>query len=324
MNPTDILVESIYNLMNAEIPEDVILEAKKCILDFLGTAFAGAEMLKPKNLAYLEHFPNGHGTSTVIGLQKKASMHNAAFINGMNSHITELDDGQRYCYVHLGSTILPALLAVAEHENLGAGGLLRGIIMGYESAIRLGRAIQPSHKNRGYHVSGTCGTIGAATAVAAALNFSKEQMKDAISAAAASAAGMLEVLEDQSELKPFNIGRASLDGLTAAYVARAGFHGPDDILGGKRGFFALMSDQYDISGLSDEAGCEYNIKFIYRKPYAACRHCHPPIEAAINIRNRQGIRGKDVKSINVYTYKQAVFGHDHTTIQGMPSLLYFS
>ena len=47
--------------------------------------------------------------------------------------------------------------------------VLRGIIIGYEAAIRMGNCIQPGHRARGFHASGTVGTIGAAMGVAALL-----------------------------------------------------------------------------------------------------------------------------------------------------------
>lgn len=318
-NFTDILIEDLYEMTNETIPEAVLLQAKMCVLDYFGEGLAGAIIAGEKCRNYLNFFNPEQCEATVIGYNRKASLHNAAFINGYSAHITELDDGHRFCNVHLGATIIPAVLAVAEYEKLRGEDMLRGIIIGYEAAIRLGRAIQPSHKNLGFHVSGTCGTIGAAMGISAALKFSKGQMKDALSAAAASAAGMLEVLEDDSELKPYNIGRAAHDGLTAAYAARAGIKGPNDIVGGKRGFFALMSEEYDPGSLDREPNGIYGIEKIYRKTYAACRHCHAPIEAAINLRGKNGIASDDVKEVNVYTYKLAVFGHDYTDIQGITS-----
>ena len=316
---TDILIEDLHKMTNEAIPEAVLLQAKMCVLDYIGEGLAGAVIAKKKCQKYLDFFNSEQCGATVIGYNRKASLHNAAFINGYSAHITELDDGHRFCNVHLGATVIPAVLAVAEHEKLGWRDLLRGVIIGYEAAIRLGRAIQPSHKNLGFHVSGTCGTIGVAMGISAALKFSKTQMKDALSAAVASAAGVLEVIEDDSELKPYNIGRAAHDGLTAAYAARAGIKGPNDIVGGKRGFFALMSEEYDPGSLDRDKEGIYGIEKIYRKPYAACRHCHAPIEAAINLREKNGIAGDDVKEVNVYTYKLAVFGHDYTDIQGITS-----
>ncbi len=318
-NLTDILIDDLYKQMNEQIPEAVVMQAKKCFLDYLGTGLAGAAMVQDKAQKYLDFFDTTQNEATVVGFKRKASLHNAVFVNGYAAHLTELDDGHRFCNVHLGTTIIPAVLAVAEYEGLKGEDVLRGIVIGYEAAIRLLRAIQPSHKNRGYHASGTGGTIGAAMGIAAALKFSKSQMKDALSAAIASVVGFLEVLEDDSELKPYNVGRAGHDGLTAAYVARAGFKGPNDMVGGKRAFFALMSDEYDETSLNREKDGAYGIEMVYRKPYAACRHCHAPIEAALNLKKKHNIEIWDIREIDVYTYKAAVLGHEYTNIQGITS-----
>lgn len=316
-NLTDNLVESLYELAKKEIPENIVIQIKKSILDYIGNNLAGAKIAMEKSNAYLDLFEPEQGVATVIGLNRKASLHNAVFANGYNAHITELDDGHRFSMVHLASTIIPAVLAVVEKEKLTGNDLLRGVIIGYEAAIRLGMAVQPSHKNLGFHVSGTCGTIGAAIGIAAALNLSKEQMKSTLSAAIASAAGVLEMIEDESELKPYNIGRAAHDGLTAAFVGRAGYKGPYDAVNGKRGFFALMSAKSDLTKLKGDGG--YGIEKTYKKPYAACRHCHAPIEAVLNIKAKFNIDVANIKEVTVKTYSLAVFGHDHAEVSGVTS-----
>ena len=68
--------------------------------------------------------------------------------------------------IHRGASIITAVLTVAEKLLLSSDGVLKGIIMGYEVAVRCACAIQPGHKKRGFHVSGTCGTIGSAMGVA--------------------------------------------------------------------------------------------------------------------------------------------------------------
>lgn len=318
-NLTDVLVNDLYDLTKEPIPKDVLTQAKECVLDYLGAGLAGAAIIRHRFEQYLNYFDSQQKEAAVIGFDKKASLHNAVLINGYSGHIVELDDGHRFSNVHLGATVIPAVLAVTEHENLTGKDLLRGIVVGYEAAIRLLHSIQPSHKALGHHASGTGGTIGAAIGIAAALKFSREQLKNALSAAAASAVGLLEVIEDDSELKPYNIGRAGHDGLTAAFMARAGFKGPKDILGGKRGFFALVADKYDIKNLKGDEGGAYGIEKIYRKPYAACRHCHAPIEAALGLKAKYNIAVRDIKRIDVRTYLAALIGHDHRDIQGITS-----
>jgi 2-methylcitrate dehydratase PrpD len=120
-------------------------------------------------------------------------------------------------------------------------------------------------------------------------------------------------------LKPYNLGRAAIDGLAAARMGRLALPGPDDILGGKRGLLAVLTDTPVQSQLTAFSNEDYSIEGIYQKMYAACRHCHPAIEAAIAIRNDHNLEPDEVDRIEVHTYKLAVGGHDHTDIQGISS-----
>lgn len=294
-------------------------QARLCTMDYVGCATAGARMMEKQNRQFLADVARQGGNSTVIGHETKTTLHNAAFLNAMNAHATELDDGHRLGMIHLGASIFSALMPVAELEGVDKENVLRGAVVGYEAAVLSAMAMQPSHKMRGYHTSGTCGTIGAAMAIAAALHFTKHEMRNALSAAVAGAAGLLEMQEDDSELKPYNLAHAAVSGITAAYAALAGYSGPSDPMGGKRGLLAVMSENPNIEVLSNYIEDRYEIERIYRKPYAACRHCHPAIEAALKIKHNHGLMANDIASVLVETYKLAVGGHDHKSIQGVAS-----
>lgn len=294
-------------------------QARLCAMDYVGCATAGARMMEKQNRQFLADVARQGGNSTVIGHETKTTLHNAAFLNAMNAHATELDDGHRLGMIHLGASIFSALLTVAELEGIVNENVLRGAVVGYEAAVLSAMAMQPSHKMRGYHTSGTCGTIGAAMAIAAALHFTKHEMRNALSAAVAGAAGLLEMQEDDSELKPYNLAHAAVSGITAAYAALAGYSGPSDPMGGKRGLLAVMSENPNIEVLSNYIEDRYEIERIYRKPYAACRHCHPAIEAALRIKHEHHLKVDDIASVRVETYKLAVGGHDHKSIQGVAS-----
>ena len=318
-NLTDRFIDELYDLRNEDFSDSVVLQAKRCLLDYLGATFAGAEMLKGKSDKLLNYLGETQGNATVIGFNRKASIENAVFVNGINSHVAELDDGVRFGMIHPGSPVLSALLPIAEKENVKGSDLLLGIITGYEAAVRIACAIQPSHYSCGYHPTSTCGTIGAAIGIAAMLGFTKSQMKDALSSAAISAAGSLKVLEDGSEIKPFNVGRAAIVGLLAAVMARAGFKGPDDPLGGETGFFSMMTEKFDLSHMERESGKAFAVEKVYVKPYAACRHAHPAIEAVLKIRLNSGVCADDIKDIKVTTYHAVLGKHDYTEICGVSS-----
>ena len=315
-NVTDLYIDRLYEMSQMELPAATISEARKCLMDFLACTFAGAATLREEQDNFLNAFP-ASAEATVIGMGRKANLYNAALVNAFNSHVVELDDGHRFCMAHLEAPILPAVLAAAEIEGINGKQLLQAICVGYEAAVRVGCAIQPGHRGRGFHVTGTAGTIGAAMGVAAVLGCNAEQMKGALAAAVTSMAGVLEIQEDGSQLKPYNAAKAAITGLAAGYQSRTGFCGPDDILCGKRGLLCL-TEKVDDSCLTAPLSAPFQIEGIYRKPYASCRHTHAPIDAALRIRER-AYTAQELDEILVYTHKMAINGHDHVRIQGATS-----
>lgn len=277
------------------------LQARRVLLDYLGVLIGGKKSLEEKHPDLIVNAPS------------------EIFLSGFAAHVLELDDGHRHGMIHLGASIVTAILDAAKKENLKSDNVLRGIVMGYEVAVRCARAIQPGHKERGYHVSGTCGTIGSAMGIAFACGYTKEQLRSTLACAVSSAAGVLEIQEQASELKPYNVGRAAMAGVVAAQVGKLGLPGPDDILGGKRGFLAALTSTPKPEFLTDFSDDDYAIMGIYQKVHAACRHCHPAIDATIDMRNELNLKPEQIEKIEVRTYKLAVGSHDHTQIMGISS-----
>lgn len=315
-NVTEHYLRGLLELSELPIPELVLNRARYCLLDFVGEALAGNRLLSNKMSEYLSKVSSESSdmSCTVLGQDLRASMYDAAFINGYNAHATELDDGHRYGMMHIGASVIPSIIASAERENRSMSDVLRGIVLGYEAAVRLSSAIQPGHKKRGYHTSGTCGTIGAAMGVAFLNHYDTERLRCALSMAVSGAAGILGIQENGSELKPYNVARASMDGLVAAYMSCTRLQPPVDILGGKQGMFEVMCPEVDLSRFADSRSEHYGIEEIYMKPYAACRHCHAPIDGILSLTSTYGISADKIEEILVETYALAVKGHDHIDI----------
>ncbi len=271
-------------------------DAKLCLLDYLSCLVGGKDYYQQKlNIPGI-----GEGIQT------------DALRFGMYSHVLELDDGHRKGAVHVGAPVFSALIPVALQFRIEPKFFLNGVIAGYEATVRLACAVQPGCRKRGYHASGICGTVGAAIGIATALKFNAKQMNTAIAAAVAGAAGVLEMQEDGSDLKPYNVGRASMDAVVAAMMGKAGLKGPYDAIGGKRGFIAVMTDTPHLEPLKDFSGDTLAVEQVYRKEYAACRHAHPAIEAALRIKSQTNI--SEIEKIEVLTYLQATEGHSYIEI----------
>lgn len=313
MNKSVEFLEMIDKVWKAPIPEEVMARARRSLLDYLAVTCAGAEFQKEKLEKYWEFAQPEEGKFRAIGTGKDLVLKEAVFLNGLNGHALDFDDGTNSGIIHLGSPIFSLLLPLAQRYGKSVDEVLKAAVTGYEASYTMAVSIQPGHKAMGYHATGTCGTLGATLAAAYMLGFSDEERFHAFASACVAASGMLKVLDDGSELKPYNVAKTALLSLTALQLGKSGFKGHADPLGG-RGFFKMMTGKEDVEMKPVLLNGTYAIMKSYTKPYASCRYTHPAVEAAIHL--RPSVKASDVKEIDIRTYDLAVSGHDHTEIPG--------
>ena len=313
MNRSIDFLKKIDDVWKKDIPEEVMLRAKRSLLDYLAVTCAGAEFQKDKLQRYFEFAQPEEGKFKAIGTKKNLVLKEAVFLNGLNGHALDFDDGTNSGIIHLGSPIFSLLLPLCQRYDIGIEEMLKAAIVGYEASYTMAVSIQPGHKAMGYHATGTCGTLGATIAASYMLGFSEEERFEAFAAACVAASGMLKVLDDGSELKPYNVAKTSLLALTALQLAKSGFKGHRDPLGG-RGFLKMMTGKEDIELKPVLLNGTYAIMKSYTKPYASCRYTHPAVEAMIHMRDQ--VKAEDIEEVDIKTYDLAVSGHDHTDIPG--------
>lgn len=317
MNLTDRFLENIFRIRRMTYSSEIESLVRTYLVDTIGVALAGATDIfdKEKNILELQ---SSTGSSKPIGHSVTCSLADAIFINGLSSHFLELDDGVRYGVIHPSAPLFSALIPIANKNKVKWEDFLRGAVCGYETSIRIASAMQPYHYSAGYHPTATCCTLGVAVGVAVMLGWDDQTVKDAFSAACISASGSLKVLEDVSQLKPYNCAKASLNGYMSAITAKAGFVGPSDPLDGDMGFLKMMASSYSEEILIGERDFFY-LEKIYQKPYASCRHTHPEIEACFKIRLKEEFSFEQIENVKVTTYKGVIGKHDFKDIHGESS-----
>ena len=319
MNISKSFFSDIDRIAKQALPRNVIERAKHSLLDYLAVTCAGVAFQKEKLKGYFDFAKPEEGEFKAIGTGRKLVLKEAIFLNGLNAHALDYDDGTNSGIIHLGSPIFSLLIPLSQRYGISIDDMLHAAVIGYEASYTLAVSIQPRHKALGYHATGTCGVIGAAIAADYMLDFSEEERYQAFATACVSASGMLKVLDDGSELKPYNVAKTALLALTSIQLAKSGFKGHIDPLGGYRGFLKMMAGDESVEIMPTMLNDTYAIMKSYTKPYASCRYTHPPVEAAIYLRNRYDINAEDVKKIEIQTYDLAVSGHDHTQIKGLYS-----
>ena len=313
MDFTDSFVSYIRSFCDRDFSKEEEHQAKRCILDWLGVSEAGAFSVG-KRLDSIKTL-SSNGKCSCFLTKDRIDLITASFLNSFVAHELELDDGHRRGMLHLEAPIISALISVSQHESLKYGEFIKGMIAGYQTMVKIAGLIQPGHKLKGFHATGTCGAIGVASAVAVALGFSESEHINAIGAATTRAAGLLAALDSPSELKPYNIAGAVEVGIRSAYMAKAGFRGPKDALAGNRGFLKVYAPDKEIK--TDSLDDVSEILKIYFKPYVSCRHCHAPIEAALLLKQNNNIDLGMVRDIRVETYRLAIGGHDSKGIESV-------
>ena len=313
MNRSVEFLKAIDGIWKAEVPPEVMARAKRSLLDYLAVTCAGAKFQKDKLEKYQQFAQPEEGKFRAIGTGKDLVLKEAVFLNGLNGHALDFDDGTNSGIIHLGSPIFSLLLPLSQRYGTDIEEMLKAAIAGYEASYTMAVSIQPGHKAMGWHATGTCGTLGATIAAAYMLGFSDEERFQAFACACVAAGGMLKVLDDGSELKPYNVAKTALLALTALQMAKSGFKGHADPLGG-RGFLRMMTGKEDVELKPVLLNGTYAIMKSYTKPYASCRYTHPAVEAAIHLRT--DVKPDDVEEIDIRTYDLAVAGHDHTDIPG--------
>lgn len=313
------LARALAGLLQRPIGADDRRRAALHVLDWIGCAVGGA--VTPPGIAMIAY---GHtlptGRCRAIGGLSLASR-DAALVNGAFGNVLEMDDLYRTALVHPAPVVVPAALAVAEEAGAPASALLDAVVRGFEAMIRVGRSVGPTHYKY-FHNTATCGVFGSAAAAGSLLGLDVDRMVDALGNAGTQAAGLWQCRLEDTMSKQLHNGRAAQSGVIAAQLAVHGFTGAQLIFEGPLGFYKGMCPDGSPERLVDEPGAPWLIYGTSFKPWPACRHAHPTIDAALAARER--VSPDHVRRIVVDTYRDAVAICDnrspHTPVQAKFSL----
>ena len=156
--------------------------------------------------------------AAVLGRRDRVDMANAALVNGITSHTFDFDDTHLKTIIHPAGPVASALLALAEHTGASGRAVIDALVLGIDVSCRVGNCIYPDHYDRGWHITGTTGMLGAAAGCARLLGLGEKQAVMALGIAASQPVGLREQFGTMT--KPFHPGAAAKAGLMAALLAK--------------------------------------------------------------------------------------------------------
>jgi len=294
---TQILARYIVDARYEDLPANVRKEGVRTLLNWVGVAVGGSRHATVDvAVAALSPF-SGPPQASLLGRRERLDIMNAAFVNGVASHIFDYDDTHLKTIIHPAGPVASAILALCEMQPVSGKDFLNALVLGVEVECRIGNAVWPNHYDAGWHITGTAGVFGGAAAAGKLMGLSEQQMAWALGLAASQPVGLRESFGSMT--KSFNPGRAANNGLFAAILAAKNFTSSDAMIEAKRGWANTISTRQNYAEITEGLGQRYEAALNTYKPFACGIVMHPAIDAAIQLRDGNKLTADQVERVEL-------------------------
>lgn len=310
-------LQFIHRLAFEDLPQEVVEQARLYLIDLLGVALVGRKT--PLSRIACDHavdfFGPGTYASRLLFDGRLASPLGAGLAAAMTIDSIDGHDGHSETKGHVGVTVLPALLALADlRHNMSEREFLTCLVLGYEIGTRAGVSLHASACD--YHTSGTWNALAAAALVARTLPLDVQQTREALGIAEyhGPRSQMMRCIDHPTMVKDGS-GWGCMAGLSAGFLAHKGFTGAP----------AITVEYPGAQKYWNDLGERWRIMEQYVKPHPVCRWAHPAIDAALALKHRHGFSSEQIRAIQVTTFLQATklaHAHPATTEEAQYSLLF--
>ena len=277
------------------VPADVLDRARAMVLYDLCVGMAGYDSAGPMFDAARRFGAASSGSRLLVdGASVTAEW--AAIANGSLIHARTQDDTAGGVG-HLGTTILPSLLALGEERGSTGGEFLLAFIAGCEAMTSLGTALVAPMMDRGFRSTSVLGPLGAAVACARLLELGPDEAVHAIGIAASFGGGTAQTWLDGTQEWQCQVGFASVSGMTAARLASAGVSGSPNAIEGAAGLLAAFSGVDSSPEL--RLGQDWGVRTVSFKPYPICALNQTPVATVIELMSEESVVAGDVAQVTV-------------------------
>ena len=302
MDTVERIVDHVTRTQFDDLPEVVVDNAKRFILDSLGVAIAGSSAPGCKEVVELVKLWEGKPEATVLIYGGKVPSPSAAMANSTMMHALDFDDTLDESALHAHVSVLPAAMAMAESVgNISGADLINAVTLGVDLVCRVGLATK---RPLSWIRTATCGFFGGAAAAGKLMGLNREQMVHALGVTYSQTSGNAQCLVDGGLVKRMQPAFSARAGVLSAFLAQRGITGARHFLEGQYGFFNLYEGgDYDREKLLDELGNRFEGMKLSIKPYPSCRMTHASIDAALSIRKEHEIEPSDIEEIVLHVSK---------------------
>ncbi len=294
MGTTETLARWIVATKYDEIPAAAIEQAKKSILDYIGTATYGTTTALGKIILEFTREQGGNPQARVIATNIRTASTAAAFANGTTGHAEDFDD-LGGIGGHPATVLTPTVLALADELHLSGREVLTAWVVGYEIGTRLSANV---HTDRDWHPTAIYGTMAAAAAAGKLLKLDVQSTRMALGIAGSEAGGLRRNFGTMT--KPFHPGQAARNGVIAAKLASKGFTADPDIIEGRQGYADNFGGaKCNIPAMTKFLGKVYFLEEegTRIKPWPCCGGNHQTLTGLFALCKEQKLKADEIEQV---------------------------
>ncbi|MGA2895121.1 MAG: MmgE/PrpD family protein [Xanthobacteraceae bacterium] len=299
--PTKVLSSFAAALRGGDLPVSVVDALGDLLLDYLRVGSIGADMEWSGWARHYMAAMKRQGSAPVLFTKTGCDPVGSAFLNTTFAGSIDADDTHVGSMLHPGSIVFSSALAVC--GECSGSEFLAAVAAGYETMIRIGLSIQPTHFRRGFQSTSTCGGFGAAVAASrllfAGTAEADRHIAEAIGIVASFSGGLTQFYQSGSTVKRIHAAHAAENGVTAAFLVAEGFSGPTDIIEGSNGFARAYADAFEPAIITDNLGSVYLLDGVTVKGHAASARVQAAVEGVVNLCREHRVVAADIIDLYV-------------------------
>ncbi|MCC7426485.1 MAG: MmgE/PrpD family protein [Alphaproteobacteria bacterium] len=301
---TAALAEFVGGFTSGALPDPVLATTEMIVRDGVGCLLAAANpaFSTGRVISRFALDQGGRPEASVVGGGFLTSVTAATLANGTMGYACDMEPHHPEAILHPVAIMVPVGLALAERTGAGGAAFLGAVALGCEVEYRVSMAINPRAMYAlGFHPSAVAGCFGAAAAASYLLRLSQEAVTRAFGLAACQASGMMAWEDYPTEnARPFQMGMAARNGITAAMLAADGFGGPPAVFDQGHTVFRAFSRDPQPDHLVRDLGEAWDgITELAVKPYSSVSFLHPALDILFDLRKSQNLDAGSVKRITL-------------------------
>jgi 2-methylcitrate dehydratase PrpD len=298
------LAEFISRLQPNAVSKDVLGYTSLLVFDAIGTLAAAThpKVTASSGIGAFALSQGGPEQATLIGQARKVGVVNAVLANGTLGYACDFEPHHPEAILHPIAVMVPTALALSEMQGRSGRDFIAAVALGCEITYRVSMAMNPKELYAlGFHPSAVCGAFGAAATAAYLLRLDVDATVRALGLAGLQASGLMAWQDDPREdARPFQMGMAARNGVTAALLAQEHFGAPDRIFDGGHTVLRAFSRAATSEPLLEGLGTEWlGVTELAIKPYPCVSFLHPALDALGMLLSENHLEGGDVAAIEL-------------------------